>query len=91
MDVFTPVSTTITTFSCRYCGGSHKGKSGMEIHLKTQKHKDAVQKHNEEEQKKERHLRILKGELEYSIEQIRTHTRQVEYYHRQILELALEE
>lgn len=44
MDVFTPVSTTITTFSCRYCGGSHKGKSGMEIHLKTQKHKDAVQK-----------------------------------------------
>lgn len=97
MDVFTPISSTITTFSCRYCGGSHKGKSGREIHLKTQKHKDAVQKHKDKET-----LLALKEEFDDNTDTIdyfkRDNARRIEKYmkkneeiQRQILEIALKQ
>ena len=91
MDVFTPVSTTITTFSCRYCGGSHKGKSGREIHLKTQKHKDAVQKYKDTETllaliEKSKHNTVIIDFHERELRQLKEENEEIQ---RQIIDISL--
>ncbi len=91
MDVFTPISSTITTFSCRYCGGSHKGKSGREIHLKTQKHKDAVQKHKDKETllTLQSDLQDYTGTIDYYKRKIEEYMGVTEEIQKKILEIAL--
>ena len=88
MDIFTTVPLSGTAHKCVLCDTICHGSYGKRAHEDTQKHINAVQKHNEEEQKKER-IRSLKRRLEREMDWIKHHTTRLEDIHGQLLQLAL--